>query len=85
MQSLDVPSSSTSCFAHANLVEENNKLKNQLVVKHQKGKEGLGYVSKPKKKNKKKNKKKSKKVAQESVANPLIMILLANIILLTFL
>jgi hypothetical protein len=37
-------------------------------MKEQIGKAGLGYVSKPKKKNKKKNKKKSKEVAQVNEA-----------------
>ena len=57
---VDVPSSSNPCCDHANLVEENNKLKDQLA-KGQIGKKGLGYVPKPKKK---KNKKKGKAAIQ---------------------
>ena len=68
VQTMDLPSSSTSCCDHTNLVEENNKLKGQLVERIQKGKEGLGYVSNPKKKSKKKNNKKGKKVAQVNEA-----------------
>ena len=52
VQTIDIPRTSTSCCDHTNLVEENNKLKSQLVEKVQKGKEGLGFVSKPKKKSK---------------------------------
>ena len=69
----DVPSSSTSTCDHANILEENARLKDELAKsslpqskkslddllskqRSNNGKEGLGYVSKAKKKNKKKAK-----------------------------
>ena len=66
----DMPSTSTSSCDHANVIEENARLKDELarikgkgpiddLLQKQRplnGKEGLGYVAKKKKKNKKKSK-----------------------------
>ena len=69
----DVPTCSTSTCDHANIIEENARLKDELAKsslpqskkslddllskqRSNNGKEGLGYVSKAKKKNKKKAK-----------------------------
>ena len=79
----DVPSSSTSTCDHANIIEENARLKNELakasspqgekplyeILQMQNphiGKEGIGFVSKTKKK---KNKKKKTMPAQAKEKN----------------
>ena len=82
------PSSSTSSCDHANIIEDNARLKNELdnikgkspiddLLQMQRphvGKEGLGYVAKKKKKNKKKNKKaKPAQAKKTSIASGVVI------------